>query len=85
MLGNKSITQTLYIIAFFAASFARALSVLAVAACDLTPMMPPPHERSIALEFSLYCWRMAVTSWLNSCRSCRGQDGKAWVRCTCRW
>ena len=67
-------TQTLYIIAFLAISFASAFSVFDVAACDLTPMMPPPHPRSIALAFSLYCWRMAVTSWLNSCRSWRAED-----------
>ena len=74
-------TQTLYIIAFLASSLARAFSCLAVAACDLMPMMPPPHERSIALAFSLYCWRMAVTSWLNSCRSCRAaaERGEAGV------
>ena len=63
---KKRMTQTLYIIAFLAISFASAFSVFWVAACDLTPMMPPPHERSIALAFSLYCWRIAVTSWLNS-------------------
>merc|ERR1719198_600606 len=59
----------IYIIAFLAASFAIARSSTAFLACDLTPMMPPPHVRSICFAFSLYCWRIDVTSWLNSWRS----------------
>ena len=66
-----------YIIAFFAASFAIARSSTAFFACDLTPMIPPPHERSIDLAFSLYCCRIAVTSWLNSWRSCRRKGTSA--------
>ena len=55
--------------AFFAASFSKARCSFAFAACDFAPIMPPPQVRSIDFAFSLYCWRMAVTSWLKSCRS----------------
>ena len=58
-----------HIMAFFARSFSSARSSFAVAASDFAPMMPPPQVRSICFAFSLYCWRMAVTSWLKSCRS----------------